>query len=276
VSASGRHRCRGEGRGATAAAFPVGGWSAPGRIDSAVLGRHRRHSPAHRRVPGQERPIASDDGWPAAAGRRWGGQRRSATFACPVDGKAIEVDRVVSGVGTVWLGQHLVLAAEILAGRQVGIRIDPALLMFFDLQTRELLRTRPNPLTIEHVCRLRGARRAGPPPRPCTEPIRVQRRASIPASSWSSDKDCTRPHAQTPDRHRAGLRYHARGRTRRRRRPRHPSHHHQPVRGSQWEQRRRGLLFPRLDELGRLWSGYVGDGAQKSAQDLSVSWSSTT
>jgi hypothetical protein len=50
--------------------------------------------------------------------------------------------------------------------------------MFFDLDTRELLRTRPNPLTVEQVARLRGSRPAGPPPRRATEPVRVQRRAS--------------------------------------------------------------------------------------------------
>ena len=38
--------------------------------------------------------------------------------------------------------------------------------MFFDPATRELLRTRPNPLTPAQVARLRGARPAGPPPRP--------------------------------------------------------------------------------------------------------------
>lgn len=58
------------------------------------------------------------------------------------------------------------------------IRIEPETLMFFDLQTRELLRTRPNPLTPAQVARLRGNRPAGPPPRPSLEPIRVQRRAS--------------------------------------------------------------------------------------------------
>jgi hypothetical protein len=44
--------------------------------------------------------------------------------------------------------------------------------------TRELLRVRPNPLTTGQVRRLRGARPAGPPPRPSVEPVRVQRRAS--------------------------------------------------------------------------------------------------
>jgi hypothetical protein len=46
------------------------------------------------------------------------------------------------------------------------------------LDTRELLRTRANPLTAEQVKRLRGVRPAGPLPRPSVEPIRVQRRAS--------------------------------------------------------------------------------------------------
>ena len=50
--------------------------------------------------------------------------------------------------------------------------------MFYDLATRELLRTRKNPLTPQQVKRLRGARPAGPPPRPSAEPVRVQRRAS--------------------------------------------------------------------------------------------------
>jgi hypothetical protein len=50
--------------------------------------------------------------------------------------------------------------------------------MFFDPATRQLLRTRPNPLTWEQARHLRGARPAGPPPRPSAEPIRVQRRAS--------------------------------------------------------------------------------------------------
>ena len=38
-------------------------------------------------------------------------------------------------------------------------------LLFFDLATRELLRTRPNPFTPAQILRLRGLRPAGPPPR---------------------------------------------------------------------------------------------------------------
>jgi hypothetical protein len=90
----------------------------------------------------------------------------------------VEVDRTVNRCGSVSLGQHIVLAAEILGGRRVSIRLDAQTLAFFDPQTRELLRTRSNPLTAEAVSRLRGARPAGPPPQPPTGPVRVQRRAS--------------------------------------------------------------------------------------------------
>jgi transposase InsO family protein len=94
------------------------------------------------------------------------------------DGDAVEVERCVSRPGLVSLAGRQLLAAEVLGGRRVGIRIEPATLMFYDLATRELLRTRKNPLTPEQVKGLRGARPAGPPPRPSAEPIRVQRRAS--------------------------------------------------------------------------------------------------
>ena len=93
-------------------------------------------------------------------------------------GTAVELDRVVNNCGQVSLGGRQVLAAEILGGRPVGIRIDGQTLLFFDPDTRLLLRSRPNPLSWEQVRRLRGARPAGPPPRPSTEPVTVQRRAS--------------------------------------------------------------------------------------------------
>ena len=94
------------------------------------------------------------------------------------DATAIEVDRTIGRNGVVSLNSTQLLAAEILAGRRVSIRIDPTLLSFFDPETRQLLRTRPNPLNWDQVLRLRGSRPAGPPPRPVTEPITVQRRAS--------------------------------------------------------------------------------------------------
>ena len=91
------------------------------------------------------------------------------------DGDAVEVERSVSAVGHVGLAGQQITAAESLAGRRVGIRIEPAALMFYDLDTRELLRTHANPLTPGQVRGLRGMRPAGPPLRAAAEPIRVQR-----------------------------------------------------------------------------------------------------
>jgi transposase InsO family protein len=96
----------------------------------------------------------------------------------PQPGEAVEVDRTINRGGSVSLGNHIVLAAEILGGRRVSIRLERNTLLFFDPDTRELLRIRPNPLTPEEVVRLQGARPAGPPPQPPTGPVRVQRRAS--------------------------------------------------------------------------------------------------
>ena len=85
---------------------------------------------------------------------------------------------MVSKDGLVSLAGRYHRAAEILAGRLVGIRIEQDTLMFFDPGTRELLRTRPSPLTWDQARVLRGARPAGPPPRPSAEPVTAQRRAS--------------------------------------------------------------------------------------------------
>jgi hypothetical protein len=93
-------------------------------------------------------------------------------------GAAIEVDRIVSKDGQVSLSGRYYTAAEILGGQLISIRIEETTLMFFDPQTRVLLRTRPSPLTWDQARLLRGARPAGPPPRPSTEPVTVQRVAS--------------------------------------------------------------------------------------------------
>jgi transposase InsO family protein len=93
-------------------------------------------------------------------------------------GAAIEVDRIVSKDGAVHLASRYVLAAEILGGRRVSVRIEENTLMFFDPETRELLRTRRNPLTWDQARRLRGARPAGPPPQPSAAPVTAQRVAS--------------------------------------------------------------------------------------------------
>lgn len=90
-----------------------------------------------------------------------------------------EVERTVGKNGTVSLGNQVVLAAEILAGRRVGAYIEEgAPLLFFDLATRELLRSRPNPLPPGEAARLQQGRPVGPVPRPSTEPVRVQRRVA--------------------------------------------------------------------------------------------------
>jgi len=91
----------------------------------------------------------------------------------------VEVERTVARAGTICLGSHVLLAAEILAGRRVGVYIqDGCPLLIFDPETRQLLRTRQNPLTHDQAVRLQRARPVGPVPRPSTEPVTVQRRAS--------------------------------------------------------------------------------------------------
>jgi transposase InsO family protein len=50
----------------------------------------------------------------------------------PEPDAALEIDRIVSRGGIVSLGNHQLLAAEILGGRRVTIRIEQATLMFFD------------------------------------------------------------------------------------------------------------------------------------------------
>jgi hypothetical protein len=93
-------------------------------------------------------------------------------------GGAVEVDRTVNNTGLVGLAGKQILAAEILRGQRVAIRVEAQTLLFFDPTTRELLRVRPNPLTQAEIRGLQGARPAGPPPRPRSEPVTVQRRIS--------------------------------------------------------------------------------------------------
>ena len=117
-------------------------------------------------------------------------------------GAAIEVDRIVSKDSAVHLAGCYVLAAEILGGRRVAIRIEETTLMFFDPGSRELLRTWPNPLTWDQAHMLRGARPAGPPPRPSCEPVTVQRVANNTGHHGRRAEDRPGPHPRPPDRHR--------------------------------------------------------------------------
>ena len=90
----------------------------------------------------------------------------------------VELERTLGSAGFVSVGSHRIPVSERRAGMRVGIRIDGATLTVFDPQTRELLRTHPNPLTPEQVMKLRGGRPPGPPPTLRTEPLIVQRRVS--------------------------------------------------------------------------------------------------
>jgi hypothetical protein len=94
------------------------------------------------------------------------------------DRSAVELDRTVNRSGLVSLAGRQLLAAEILAGRRVTIRLEQHTLQILDPETRELLRTRPNPLPAGRRHRLDGARPGGPPPNPTRAPIRVQRRVA--------------------------------------------------------------------------------------------------
>jgi hypothetical protein len=63
------------------------------------------------------------------------------------------------------------------AGQRVTIRIDGGVMQIISANG-VLLRSLPSPLTPADHIRIRDARPAGPPPRPSTEPVRVQRRVS--------------------------------------------------------------------------------------------------
>ena len=104
------------------------------------------------------------------------------------DGQAVEVERPVSRGGLVCLGPHRLLAAEILGGQLVGIRIEPATLMFYDPTTRVLLRTRPNPLTPAQVARLAAPAPPGHRPGHRPSPSGCSAAPPPPASSWSAGR----------------------------------------------------------------------------------------
>ena len=81
-----------------------------------------------------------------------------------------------------WLSRYLLTQLAVLADQSHRPRSCPhqvdAAVEVAVAEMRRLLRVRPNPLTPQQVCRLRGARRARPPPRTSSDPVTVQRRAS--------------------------------------------------------------------------------------------------
>nr|WP_084196103.1 IS481 family transposase [Streptosporangium amethystogenes] len=91
---------------------------------------------------------------------------------------AVEVDRLVSSIGIVSLASHALCIGAHLAGRRVTLRLDGITAQVMDGE-RLLLRTVRCPLPITACGRLRGARRAGPPPTTPTGPVTVQRTVSI-------------------------------------------------------------------------------------------------
>lgn len=114
----------------------------------------------------------------AARGARPAGEAPVATRARPRDG-AVEAERTIARAGTISLGSHVIHVADSLAGRRVGIWIeDGAPLVFFDPATRTILRTRTSPLAAGEQHTLKWTQPAGERPRPDTEPVTVQRRAS--------------------------------------------------------------------------------------------------
>jgi transposase InsO family protein len=92
-------------------------------------------------------------------------------------GAAIEVERMVNGVGLVSLaGTQLNVGYE-LAGQRVTLRMDGTQMAVIS-HDGELLRTLPCPVPPAARHRLRGARRADSMPAPLAGPIVVQRRVS--------------------------------------------------------------------------------------------------
>lgn len=167
----------------------------PRRGHRHLLGRSRRDPPEHRRCPGQNPPLAFVHHRPGRLSRHRGRPAGSPPLPPAHPGAALEVNRTVSQGGLVSLGQYRLLAAEILADCRIGIRIEAATLMFFDPDTRELLRTRPNPLTYDQARKLRGARPVGPPPRPSSptaprapSPTRPQLQSPPPPTPHAEDQ----------------------------------------------------------------------------------------
>jgi hypothetical protein len=97
----------------------------PGRNGDPVLGRLRPDPPVGRRCrikTLRSHLSPADLGRLAASGAVPAGPSPLPPAA---GGQAVEVERPASRSGLVSLGRHHLLAAEILAGRLVGIRVEP-------------------------------------------------------------------------------------------------------------------------------------------------------
>lgn len=88
----------------------------------------------------------------------------------------IEINRTVNASGSVSVAGHYVSVGAQHAGRRVLLRLDADLAHV--IVDGALTRTGPLTLTPAQRNRLRGARAAGPPPKPDHRPARTQRRVS--------------------------------------------------------------------------------------------------
>ena len=204
-------------------------WLGTGRagVMVTVLGQHRGDPPDYRRSPRQVGPLAPVRRGPGPPGR-WRRTARGTTAHPRRRTRRSHRGRPggQSKDGHVSLGGRYYIAAEILGGMLVSIRIEQNTLMFFDPATRVLLRTRPSPLTWDQARLLRGARPAGPPPRPSAEPVTAQRVASNTGVIMvAGQKIALGPHPRPPYRHRPRRRRHDHHRPGQRRHPHRPADH---------------------------------------------------
>ena len=94
--------------------------------------------------------------------------------AAALQGAAVvEVDRVVNGCGLLGIGGRQVGVGLLWAGRQVTVRVTPALLQV--VCDGRVVKTLASPVPAELRHRLRGARVAGLPPEPAAGPVTVER-----------------------------------------------------------------------------------------------------
>ena len=92
-------------------------------------------------------------------------------------GTAVEIERTVNATGLVGLAGGQVSVGYQLAGQRVTLRMDGTQMMVIT-SDGELARTMPCPVPAGDRYRLRGARKAAPPPLPPSGPVTVQRRVS--------------------------------------------------------------------------------------------------
>jgi transposase InsO family protein len=92
-------------------------------------------------------------------------------------GTAVEIERTVNAAGLAGLAGGQVSVGYQLAGQRVTLRMDGTQMMVIT-SDGELARTMPCPVPAGDRYRLRGARKAAPPPLPPSGPVTVQRRVS--------------------------------------------------------------------------------------------------